>query len=117
MTDSPHTGMWLSDVPLSVNEGARGDVLLRVDLPLPEGEIVRYEWVQADLPYREFLLPAAIINPIAKVRVAGLATDEAPREWWERDWRERVEPIRTEPWARLRRWRRVGPRRIRIGAG
>jgi len=34
LTTSEWTGVWLSDVPLDVNEGAVGDCLLRVDLQL-----------------------------------------------------------------------------------
>jgi hypothetical protein len=41
-----HRGVWLFDRPPDANEGAWGDTAIAVDLPL----------------YREWLIPAAIIN-------------------------------------------------------
>jgi hypothetical protein len=37
-----HSGVWLSNRP--INEGAYGDVLLKVDLP--EEAIADYEWIE-----------------------------------------------------------------------
>ena len=59
--------MWLSNVPPDANEGASGDDLLAVEIP--EEAIAEYEWVQ-DLPgYREWLVPAEIVNcyPVRRV--------------------------------------------------
>src|SRR5690348_6325530 len=39
-------GVWLSDVPLDANEGAEGDTLLKVTLPLTEVELSQYEVVE-----------------------------------------------------------------------
>jgi hypothetical protein len=65
LTSSLHTGVWLSAVPLDGNEGAEGDTSLAVDVP---AEVVeRYEWIEDGKPYREFLVPAAALNPAAKV--------------------------------------------------
>lgn len=61
------TGVWLSNVPLDANEGTKGDVLLQVRLPLPESAIAQYEWIEEVKPYREWLVPAAFINPIMMV--------------------------------------------------
>jgi len=46
-------------VPLDANEGAYGDSVLYVDVP--EEIVAEYEWVQ-DIGYREFLVPAEILN-------------------------------------------------------
>jgi len=62
MTAEKHSGVWLSDVPLDINEGARGDTLLTVDLQLPEDVLDLYEWVEEGKPYREWLIPADIVN-------------------------------------------------------
>jgi hypothetical protein len=72
MTDQLWTGVWLSNVPLDENEGARGDVLLRVELPSEE-MVAEYEWIQ-DIGYREWLIPAALIN--AEGRVTEVDEDE-----------------------------------------
>ena len=54
------SGLWLSDRPLDVNEGAGGDTLLSVEIP--EGDVLFYEWVEEGKPYREFLVPADLVN-------------------------------------------------------
>lgn len=39
----PHSGVWLSNVPLDENEGAFGDILLEVTTDMADPEIARYE--------------------------------------------------------------------------
>jgi hypothetical protein len=60
-------GVWFSDRPLDMNEGAgrdpRSDVLLRLVLPIGQGTLRRYEWIEAGKPYREWQLPASLVNP------------------------------------------------------
>lgn len=63
-----HAGIWLSSVPGNY-KGASGDVLLRVDAGLDEGELSQYEWIEKGNLYREWLVPAAIINPHMRVTV------------------------------------------------
>src|SRR4051794_38175011 len=60
LTDEQHSGVWLSNVPLDINEGAAGDTLLKLDLP--ERTISNYEWIEEGKPYREWLIPAQLIN-------------------------------------------------------
>ena len=67
MTGREHRGVRLSDQPLDSNEGACGDVLLRVNLACTEGEIADYEWVEEGKGYREWLIPAALLNRRAKI--------------------------------------------------
>ena len=69
LTENTHSGVWLSDRPLDENEGACGDTLLEVSTDLTEDELSEYCWDEPDKPYREFLIPAAIINPRMTVRV------------------------------------------------
>ena len=72
LTQQEHTGVWLSDVPLDANEGTSGDALLEV--AIDGTEIAQYEWVQEpSFGYREWLVPAALLNSRAQVR---LLTDE-----------------------------------------
>jgi hypothetical protein len=49
------TGVWVCDTP----EG-RGDTLLTIEVP--DDEIAPYEWVERGKPYREFLVPAKVLN-------------------------------------------------------
>jgi hypothetical protein len=68
MTEHQHSGVWLSDVPLDANEGAFGDTLLAVELNLSEEELRKFEWVEEGKGYREWLIPAALINANASIR-------------------------------------------------
>jgi hypothetical protein len=60
LTIQEWTGVWLSDSPVSVNEGAQGETILAVDIPLDL--VLDYEWVEEGKPYREFLVPARLVN-------------------------------------------------------
>lgn len=76
-------GVWLSDVPLDANEGADGDALLAVtldDQDLIDCEVVEDGDVRS---YREWLVPAAVINARGKVRLASAEDEEAAsaRRW------------------------------------
>jgi hypothetical protein len=63
LTETVHTGVWLSDEPLDVNEGASGDVLLQVNIPPAlETEVLACGWVEEFKSYREFLVPAALLR-------------------------------------------------------
>ena len=63
MTTREHTGVWVSDCPLDENEGADGDVLLTLSVPIDV--FAQYEWLEEGKPYRESLIPAAILNTLA----------------------------------------------------
>ena len=61
MTSSgEQTGVWVSDVPLEANQGGVGNTFLTLDIP--EAEIAPYERYQPAREYREFLVPAEILN-------------------------------------------------------
>jgi hypothetical protein len=64
-TESLHSGVWLSDRPLEADEGASGNALLRVGLNIGDQEISRFEWIEDGKAYREWLIPARLINEIA----------------------------------------------------
>ena len=60
LTLNVYRGVWISNVPLDINEGAEGDDLIEIKLP---ARIFReYEWIEEGKPYRESLLPASILN-------------------------------------------------------
>ena len=54
------TGVWLSNKPLDENEGTQGHCILRISIPIDK--ILKYEWIELGKPYREFLVPAKVVN-------------------------------------------------------
>jgi hypothetical protein len=46
LTADLHAGVWLSDEPLDYNEGAKGDVLLSIEIP--DEIFAEYEWGAED---------------------------------------------------------------------
>ncbi|APE14145.1 hypothetical protein BOH72_01785 [Mycobacterium sp. WY10] len=61
------TGVWLSDVVLDINEGAKGDQVLRVEFPNGV-DLSDYEVAEdGEPPYREWCVPAELINTHASV--------------------------------------------------
>jgi hypothetical protein len=67
LTTHRYRGVWLSNRPLDENEGAEGDIVLQVKIP--EDVVSEYEWIEEGKPYREFLVPAEIINRYGPPRV------------------------------------------------
>jgi len=58
LTDGMHRGVWVSDRPLGeIGEGGRVFVI-----DVPEDVVLEFEWVEEGKGYREFLVPAAILN-------------------------------------------------------
>jgi len=70
LTDREWTGVWVSDRPLYNSEGASGETLLQVEVEEPL--ITAYEWVKEGKPYREWLIPADVLNGFGKVKLADL---------------------------------------------
>ena len=60
MTTERFSGVWVSDVPFDVNEGAQGDPLLVIDIP--ESVIADFEWIEEGKPHREWLVLAETLN-------------------------------------------------------
>jgi hypothetical protein len=59
-------GVFLSDVPVDRNEGAKGGDLIEV--LLPDGtDLADYEIAEEGKPYREWCVPAAFLNRAATV--------------------------------------------------
>jgi hypothetical protein len=73
MTDQTLTGVFLSDRPLDENEGACGGVVLEVDLAADENELADRELIEDGKGYREWIVPAALINGRAQVRLSNAA--------------------------------------------
>lgn len=73
MTDRMFAGVWLSDTPLEDNEGACGEALLRITI---DANLDDYEWIEEGRFFREWLVPAALLNEQAKVE--RIDDDDAP---------------------------------------
>lgn len=78
-------GVWLSDRPLSEQEGPDGDAVLEVKLSLGGEALQAFELEGIFWDARLWVVPAALINPHASVRI--LQVD--PRTSW---WHEAVDP-------------------------
>jgi hypothetical protein len=70
LSDRLFSGVWLSLVPFDLNDGAKGDTLLRLDLNCTELELSDFEWVEEGKVRREWLVPAELIRRcVRKIRV------------------------------------------------
>jgi hypothetical protein len=74
LTESTYSGVWLSLVPLDANEGACGEVFFELVTDMTEPELAEFEWIEEGKPYREFLVPAKIVN--ARMRITSQVTAE-----------------------------------------
>jgi len=68
LTESDHSGVWLFDRPLESYMGG-GDAVVLLELEIPEPIASPFQWVTS-LPYRQFLMPAALINKYGLPRVS-----------------------------------------------
>jgi hypothetical protein len=75
MTDRLYTGVWITDDPeKSYGGGHAHPVVLEIKLRLDAKTLANYEWVDEGGAYREWCIPAAILNKhstiaLSKVRV------------------------------------------------
>ena len=44
LADREWSGVWLSDIPLDVNDGVAGETLLQIELDLDEQALDDFEW-------------------------------------------------------------------------
>ena len=66
-TDFAFSGVWFSEEPMDANDGVVGEALLAVDIP--QGIVDEYEWIEDGKFAREWLVPAALVNAHAKVKI------------------------------------------------
>jgi len=60
------TGVFLGDSPMDINEVAKSDQVLRVEFP-DNVDLDDFELIEDEKPYREWCVPAALINEHAVV--------------------------------------------------
>ena len=78
--DYEFTGVWISDRILDVNEGCKGDQVLQVQFP-DDVDLAGHELINEDPDlrcYREWCVPAALINTHATVTL--MTDDEVDAE-------------------------------------
>ena len=75
LTSKRWRGVWLSDGPLDANEGSKGDDVLWVAIPIDQ--VRQDQWVEDGKPYREFLVPASLVNRHGPPRL--VSPDQAAR--------------------------------------
>ncbi len=85
------TGVFLGDSPMTINEGATGDQVLRVEIP-DDVDLRDFELIEDGKPYREWCVPAALINTHATVT---LMTDRELEHMGATIWRGYLDP---PPW-------------------
>ena len=75
LTSTERSGIWLSDQPLLAgNGGLNGDEpLLRLEIP--ESTLSEYEWIEDGKSYREWLVPADIVNSYGPPKYVGNAME------------------------------------------
>ncbi len=60
-------GVWVSDRPLDEDEGGSGDTLLEISLP--SGLLDPWEWSDPGQNYREWLVPAELLNRHGVIKI------------------------------------------------
>ena len=69
LTDRERSGVWVSDRPLDMNErNEGGEVVLQIDIA--EDLLAEFEWVEEGKPFREWLVPAAVLNDAGTVKLS-----------------------------------------------
>lgn len=86
-------GVFLSDVPASVSDGATGEQVIEVTLPIGL-DLSEHEIIEEHKGYREWCIPAAVLNASGILRL--LTEDEADDVRWTGRSRETYRP-RTQP--------------------
>ncbi|MGS0685439.1 hypothetical protein ACVBEQ_09875 [Nakamurella sp. GG22] len=63
LTENSYTGVWVADLPLDPNDYGEGEWDAPVfEMDVDEPAIADYEWIEDGKPYREWLVPAPVVN-------------------------------------------------------
>lgn len=68
ITELDHSGVWLFDRPVDKRIGGGREAVM-LELEIPEALVLPFE-VDANRPYRQFLMPAAVLNVFGPPRMA-----------------------------------------------
>ena len=87
LATSELTGVFLGDSPMDINEGATGEQVLQVEFS-DDIDLDDFELVEEHKPYREWCVPAALINERATVTLLSQDdVDEIDYARWEERFR------------------------------
>jgi hypothetical protein len=67
-----HTGRTSSSIRSDLDSRythAIGNALIRIELAKEESEIASFEWIEDGKPYREWLIPASLLNDFGKLEI------------------------------------------------
>ncbi len=95
----PAVGQIGGDSPMDVNEGAKGDQVLRVEFG-DDVDLGDFEVIREGAPYREWCVPATLINERATVTV--MSEDDVDRLTEQRWFSQRTPDEIAEIRARLK---------------
>ncbi len=82
MTSRVHEGVWLTDEAVNISQCL--EACLAVELPFTYDEITQYEWVGETTDYREWLIPAQVLNgvmTVAEVCLVDGTVGALPEPW------------------------------------
>jgi len=65
--NSCYRGVWVSDSPVDAHDATDGDEVLVIEIP--ESAIAEYEWVEEGVDYREWIVPAELLNRLGVVEM------------------------------------------------
>jgi hypothetical protein len=71
LTTNLYRGVWLGDRPIDWNDaGFTEEDMSCLTVEIPEEVVAPFEWIEEHKGYREFLVPAEVVNryPILEVR-------------------------------------------------
>lgn len=71
-------GVFISDIPLGIDEGAVGEDLFEIEIPA-HVDIREYELIQPRSPYREWCVPADLLNNRCAVRLLNADAKTEPQ--------------------------------------
>jgi len=79
-TSTDHSGVWVSDRPM--NEGDGPGLVAWFQIDVDKATLAGYEWIEEGKPYREWLIPAALVNtwPMRRIDEDQMWDIVAPRE-------------------------------------
>jgi hypothetical protein len=63
-------GVWISNRPLNRGQGTKGDALLRIVLAASEDDLAEFEIVEHEKTYREWCVPAAMLNARGRATIS-----------------------------------------------
>jgi hypothetical protein len=67
LTNHDFSGVWVSDVQLDDQSGIGNPVIFEIDVA--DSELSDLEWIEGGKSYREWLVPAAVLNHAQRRRI------------------------------------------------